>query len=269
MNYENIIRDKLHRLINSIRDYEKAAVAFSGGVDSTLLLYAAQKALGTTNVIALTLVSPVFPVHAITNCRAILKMAFFKGINHKEILAELLQWEGFIENNHKRCYLCKKKMYSLLIASLNNYPGYVLLDGTNADDTKEDRPGYRAVQELNVKTPLLNAGLQKTEIRKLARDVGFSNHNLPANSCLATRIPEGTSINEKLLKCIDRAESFLHKIGFSGCRVKPQGTCAIIEVQKVHMNEIIRSQNRARIKAYFLTLDFEIVALSFDQKQFS
>ena len=268
MSSENLTKDKLQCLINSIRQYEKVAIAYSGGIDSTLLLYAAKKALGSVNVLALTLISPVIPENVIDNCRSILKTPFLKGIVHREISADPLQWDDFVENSKERCYLCKKKMYSLLIAAIKDEPDppHILLDGTNLDDTKEDRPGRKALQELDIKTPLFDVGLRKVEIRKLAKEIGLPNHDLPSNSCLATRIPTGTPIDEQLLNRIDRAESFLLKLGFSGCRVRPQGACTVIEVQEKHMEKIVQPPSRAQIKARFSELNFGIVALSFDPR---
>ena len=261
-------QDKFQHLIDSIKQYEKVAIAYSGGIDSTLLLYAAKKALGSANIFALTLISPVIPEHVIDNCRAILKTPFFKGIGHNEIPADPLQWDDFVENSNERCYLCKKKMYSLLIEAIKDEPDpqYTLLDGTNLDDTKEDRPGRKALQELDIKTPLLDVGLRKAEIRKLAKEIGLPNHDLPSNSCLATRIPTGTPIDEQLLNRIDSAESFLLKLGFSGCRVRPRGACTIIEVQEKHMEKIVQPLSRTQIKACFSDLSFGIVALSFDSR---
>ncbi len=264
MNRESMTQNKLHSLIESIREYGKVAVAYSGGIDSTLLLYAAKEALGATNVVALTLVSSVIPVHVIASCRSILRESFFEGITHIEVPAEPFQWEDFVKNSAERCYFCKSKMYSLLIGYMADEPSRVLLDGTNVDDTREERPGRRALQELGIKTPLLDAGLRKKEIRKLARGIGLPNHDLPSNSCLATRIPTGTTIDEELLKRIDLAESFLLKIGFSGCRVKPQGLYTIIEVQEVDMEKIVHPSNRDQVKVYFSSLNFEVVALSFN-----
>lgn len=257
---------KLYSLIENISQYEKVAVAYSGGIDSSLLLYAAKTALSADNVVALTLISSVVPTYAVQNCRSLLKESIFKGISHREILVNPFEWEGFTENRRDRCYLCKRRMYLTLIDSMKNSPFYILLDGTNVDDTKEDRPGRKALQELNVKTPLLEAGLRKDEIRLLAEEIGLSNHDLPSNSCLATRIPTGMCIEEEMLIRIDQAESFLVREGFSGCRVKPCGKYTIVEVQASQMKEIIRPENRNRIRMFFSSLNFRSVALSLEQR---
>lgn len=268
MKPENMTEDRLRRLIDSIKQYERAAVAYSGGTDSTLLLYAAKEALGAVNVTALTLVSPVIPANVVSNCRAVLNTPLLSGIVHKEIPADPLQWDDFVKNSKQRCYLCKKKMYSLLIEAIKDEPGlpYILMDGTNLDDTEEDRPGLKALQELNIVKPLLAIGLRKVEIRKLAREIGLPNHNLPSNSCLATRIQTGTSIDEELLNRIDQAESFLQEIGFSGCRVRPRGVFTIIEVQHKDMAKIVQPLVRDQIRRNFSDLDFGVVALSFDTR---
>ncbi len=263
MRCEDLIQDKWNSLIDSISQYGKTAVAYSGGIDSTLLLYAAKEALGPENVIALTLLSSVIPEQAVINCRSTLREPLFTGITHREITANPLDWEDFVENSRERCYLCKKKMYSLLIEAIRGGPLYVLIDGTNVDDTAEDRPGHMALQELGVKTPLLYAGFKKKEIRKLAREKGLSNHDLPSNSCLAARIQTGTKIDAQTLKRIDQAESFLLKIGFSGSRVKPRGSFVVIEVQAADMEKIISSPHRKMITTYFSSLNLGDVALSF------
>lgn len=263
---EDFIQGKWNSLIDSISQYGKTAVAYSGGIDSTLLLYAAKEALGPENVVALTLVSPVIPEQVIINCRSILRGPLFTGITHKEIPANPLDWEDFAENSKERCYLCKKKMYSLLLEVMRGKPPYILIDGTNVDDTAEDRPGHRALQELGVKTPLLYAGFKKKEIRKLAREKGLSNHNLPSNSCLATRIQTGTKIDAQTLKRIDQAESFLLKIGFLGSRVKPRGSIVIIEVEAADMEKIVSTPHRKLITTYFVSLKFENVALNFNHR---
>ena len=262
MNDQSITSAKLYWLIENISQYEKVAVAYSGGIDSSLLLYAAKTALGAGNVVALTLISSVVPTYAVQNCRTLLKESIFNGISHREILVNPFEWDDFTKNSGDRCYFCKKRMYLTLIDSMKNSPFFILFDGTNVDDTKEDRPGRKAVQELNVKTPLLEAGLRKNEIRILAKKVGLSNYDLPSNSCLATRIPTGMCIKEEMLNRIDQAESFLVREGFSGCRVKPYESYTVIEVQASQMKDVIRPENRNRIKEFFASLNFLAVALS-------
>jgi len=260
------VQEKLNLLIESLKCHKKVAVAFSGGVDSTLLLYAANRALGAGNVVALTVVSVISPTHAIENCRSVFLKHFSSEVIHKEICADPLKWNDFVENSSDRCYYCKKRMYSLLLDSMISSVDYVLLDGTNTDDVKEQRPGRRAIEELGVQTPLFDAGLSKHEIRKIAKAVGLSNHALPSNSCLATRIPVSTVIDEKKLKRIDRAEVFLMELGFAGCRVKPQGEFTVIEVLVEDVVRIVLPFYRDKIKSFFKYQGFGTVALSFKER---
>lgn len=266
MSAKNVADDKLALLVNSLHQFKKVAVAFSGGIDSTLLLYAAKKALGKGNVIALTLLSPIVPSYNAENCRNVFRKHFFDEVEFRGVFADPLKWGKFVDNGLERCYFCKKEMYTILISEMKKDGYQVLLDGTNADDIKEDRPGLKAVQELDVQTPLLNAGLSKLVIRDIAKSVGLINYDLPSNSCLATRVPLGTKIDKEILDRIDKAESFLLDAGFPGCRVKPYGSYAVIEIQAVDMHGIIVPKKRHLISSYFSSLNLGTVALSFKER---
>ncbi|WP_457575616.1 ATP-dependent sacrificial sulfur transferase LarE, partial [Desulfomarina sp.] len=188
----------------------RVVVAFSGGVDSTLLLYAAIESIGPANVTAATLSSNIVPTIAAENCKQVFSRHFARKILLKEVKTDPFSWEGFTDNSVKRCYFCKKNMYRCLLDTLCR-PGkdVSLIDGTNSDDLKADRPGYMALLELGVATPLADADLKKKEIRALARNFGLINFNKASNSCLATRIPTGTELNTAILRSVDRAEKFL------------------------------------------------------------
>ncbi len=257
---------KFARLITSIQQYDRVAVAYSGGVDSTLLLYAAKTALGPGKVVAFTILSSLSPSYAVEKWRSVFLEHFSGEVEHKEINTDPLAWQEFVENGSKRCYFCKKHMYSLLKDSMKGEDCYILFDGTNTDDMKEDRPGLKAIRELDIKTPLFDVDLSKDEIRKIAKEIGLSNYDLPSNSCLATRIPTTRIIDKKILKRINRAETFLLEIGFSGCRVRPIGSYAIIEVQAADVDKISQLLIRNKITSYFNSLSFYDVALSFTQR---
>lgn len=254
---------KYDRLIKAITSFDKVAVAYSGGIDSTLLLYAAKTALGSDKVIALTIISSVSPTYAVQKLRSVFREHFSVEVKHKEINADPLAWKDFVKNDLKRCYFCKKNMYSLLKDSMKDEEYHILLDGTNTDDIRDDRPGLKAILEMGVKTPLLDADLSKVEIRKIAKEIGLSNHSLPSNSCLATRVASCRIIDKEILERIDLAETFLLKAGFAGCRVKTTGSYAIIEVQAADIDKILRPVNRNKITTYFHSLNFDEVGLNF------
>jgi len=254
---ENRAWEKFDSLLCAISRYDKVAVAYSGGVDSSLLLYAAKTALtGPGKVIALTAISPLCSSYSITGWRTVFNDHFAGEVEHREINMNILENRGFVSNNSGRCYICKKIMYSLLTSSTINEGFRTLLDGTNSDDLEEQRPGLQAIRELGVKTPLSDAGLNKDEIRQLAKDAGLSNHALPSNSCLATRVVPATKITLEMLQCINHAELFMLKLGFSGCRVKPQSKYTRIELEAGNIENIADPTIKSRITSYFIRNKF-------------
>ena len=257
---------KFARLITSIQQYDRVAVAYSGGVDSTLLLYAAKTALGPGKVVAFTMLSSLSPSYAVEKLRSVFLEHFLGEVEHKEINTDPLAWKEIVANGSKRCYFCKKNMYSLLKDSMKGEDYYILFDGTNTDDIKEDRPGLKAIRERGIKTPLLDVDLNKAEIRKIAKEIGLSNHDLPSNSCLATRVPTTRKIDKEILKRINSAETYLLEMGFSGCRVRPIGSYAIIEIQAADFDKIFHPARMNKITSYFHSLSFDDVALSFTQR---
>jgi len=254
--------NKFDLLINSLRPYRKIAIAFSGGVDSTLLLHAAMTALGSKNVIALYARSTFSSAASIAGSYMVYARNFPHAPAMREIEIAPLSWPEIIANDINRCYHCKKKMYTILQKAMEVAGYATLADGTNLDDQQEERPGLRAVGELQVITPLADVGLTKSEVRRLAEKFGLSNHDLPSNSCLATRIPHNTPITEKTLRVIESAEVFLHNHGFIGCRVRVQHLCTIIEVQEQDVIAFMEPANRTRVQLYFHDLQLAPVALS-------
>jgi uncharacterized protein len=191
-------------------------VAFSGGVDSTLLVKAAVDALGETPT-ALHLVTCLQLKGEREQARVLVKEA---GGRLEEIEADPLSWPEFVANPPDRCYHCKKRLYRLLLERCSSLGIPHLADGTNADDLQTDRPGLKALEENDIPTPLALAGLTKKEIRQLSREFGLSSWNLFSSSCLATRIPSGIAITRPQLETVAEMEHFLHNLGFQGCRVR-------------------------------------------------
>lgn len=223
------LADKLSRLQNQLGSCDRVMVAYSGGVDSSLLLRVACDCLGPERVTALHGVSCLIPVPEQKKAQRLVTAPDGIGCSYLAVKLTPLRWPEFAANSERRCYFCKKKMYQALQAAL---PGdeLFLFDGTNSDDLLTDRPGLAAIRELSVQTPLAAARLNKKDIRSLARQMGLSNWNQPANSCLATRIPTHQKITGILLKQIRRAEQFLCTKGFPGCRVKAGKNLTVIEV---------------------------------------
>ncbi len=248
-------------LLNILKRHKKIGVAFSGGVDSTLLLHAAQEAVGVANVIAVFCLSTLLSSRQKMNCRNVLSVNFPHDTRYIELELFPLKWREFTENSKLRCYYCKKKIFSSCINALVEHECFVLMDGSHVDDLEKDRPGLRAVQELGVETPLAKAGFTKIDIRSAARLSALVNHGLPSNSCLATRIQENCKIEEKLLRKIEAAENFIEKLGFIGCRVKPRDFSTVVELQ---VDDLKRFDGpiRDKCKKFFYKIGFESKVLS-------
>ena len=202
------------------------AVAFSGGVDSTYLLHEAVKA-GKEKVTALIMKTPSVPEReldeAVTFCKS-------RGISFFVLPADPFSVEGFRENGRDRCYICKHFLFSALLEKAKEEGIPFVADGTNADDTKEFRPGLKALKELDIRSPLAEAGLTKKEIRELSEKEGLPTWNKPSFSCLATRFPYGEELTVEKLRRTEAAENLLAELGFTQRRVRVHGNLARIEV---------------------------------------
>ena len=202
------------------------AVAFSGGVDSTYLLHEAVKA-GKEKVTALIMKTPSVPEReldeAVTFCKS-------RGISFFVLPADPFSAAGFKENGRDRCYICKHFLFSALLEKAKEEGIPFVADGTNADDRKEFRPGLRALKELDIRSPLAEAGLTKKEIRELSEKEGLPTWNKPSFSCLATRFPYGEELTVEKLRRTEAAENLLADLGFTQRRVRVHGDLARIEV---------------------------------------
>ena len=207
------------------------AVAFSGGVDSTYLLHEAVKA-GKEKVTALIMKTPSVPEReldeAVTFCKS-------RGISFFVLPADPFSAAGFRENGRDRCYICKHFLFSALLEKAKEEGIPFVADGTNADDTKEFRPGLKALKELDIRSPLAEAGLTKKEIRELSEKEGLSTWNKPSFSCLATRFPYGEELTVEKLRRTEAAENLLAELGFTQRRVRVHGNLARIEVLPVEI----------------------------------
>ena len=202
------------------------AVAFSGGVDSTYLLHEAVKA-GKEKVTALIMKTPSVPERELNEAVAFCKS---RDISFFVLPADPFSAAGFRENGRDRCYICKHFLFSALLEKAKEEGIPFVADGTNADDTKEFRPGLRALKELDIRSPLAEAGLTKKEIRELSEKEGLPTWNKPSFSCLATRFPYGEELTVEKLRRTEAAENLLAELGFTQRRVRVHGNLARIEV---------------------------------------
>lgn len=251
--------EKYERLKHILRSMKKIAVAFSGGVDSSLLLYAALEVRGDEAVYALHARSVLTATDS-----EIVEFHAKNFRDHKNLIifhVDPLSWPEFIEQSGKRCYFCKKRTYAEFLTFTKKLDECELIDGTNRDDLQEFRPGLDAVSEYSVKTPLIEAGLGKKEIRFLAQLFGLENYNTPSNSCLATRLFNTEKIEKSNLTAIKEIEKKLKKIGFIGCRAKIQGSDIVIELRNQDFNNFSQRHNRIAVIRVCRKYGFEKVLL--------
>lgn len=221
------MEEKYARLGTILQEMGKTVIAFSGGVDSTFLLKAALQFLGSEHVLAVTADSETYPVREKEEAIAIAKEL---GAPHEIIHTSELAIPGYAENTANRCYFCKNSLFDHLIPIAQQRGYHHVAFGAIADDLGEHRPGLTAAHERGVRAPLLEAGLQKWEIRHLSREFGLRTWDKPSFACLSSRIPYGEMITAEKLSMIDRAEDFLIQLGFRQVRVRQHGNLARIEV---------------------------------------
>ena len=218
--------EKEKKLVVLLEKCMPLAVAFSGGVDSTYLLHEAVKA-GKEKVTALIMKTPSVPERELDEAVAFCKS---RGISFFVLPADPFSAAGFRENGRDRCYICKHFLFSALLEKAKEEGIPFVADGTNADDRKEFRPGLRALKELDIRSPLAEAGLTKKEIRELSEKEGLPTWNKPSFSCLATRFPYGEELTVEKLRRTEAAENLLAELGFTQRRVRVHGNLARIEV---------------------------------------
>jgi uncharacterized protein len=244
------------RLLASLGDLEQTAVAFSGGADSGLLLAAAVQAC-SGQVVALTAVAPFMVRQEISDA-----VAFAAGLGIRHELVELPMPEAMTDNPPERCYHCKRALYELLIATAERLGCTSILDGTNLDDMQDYRPGLRAVNELGVRTPLVDCAIGKADVRRLSQGLGLSTWDKATNTCLLTRLPFGTPVSMPMLQRIEEAERALIARGFHAVRVRAHGQLARIEVDAGERERALREG--PALVATLKSLGFEYVALDLE-----
>jgi uncharacterized protein len=252
-----LLQEKYELLKDIIEKKKSAAIAFSGGVDSTFLLRVAKEVL-EDKLIAVTATSSTYPERELKEA---IKYSEDIGVTHIIISSEELDIEGFASNPKNRCYYCKKELYTKInnIASANGVD-YVF-DGSNLDDTEDYRPGMQAAKELYVVSPLKEAGLTKNDIRDLSKELGLPTWNKPSFACLSSRFPYGNKITLPKLNMVDKAEQFLLDIGLTQVRVRHHGEIARIEVEPSERENFFDIEVMNRIGNEFKKIGFTYVTL--------
>ncbi|MCR5268832.1 MAG: ATP-dependent sacrificial sulfur transferase LarE [Lachnospiraceae bacterium] len=254
---EKSLMEKYEKLKNTLASYGSAAIAFSSGVDSTFLLYAAKEAL-SDNLIAVTASSCSFPVRELHEAEEYCKKM---GVRHFIVQSEELEIEGFSHNPKNRCYLCKRELF-LKIGALAKEQGMnAVLEGSNLDDLGDYRPGLKAIEELGVKSPLRELGFTKAEIRELSEAFAIPTWNKPSFACLASRFPYGEEITEEKLKMVEQAEELLLGLGFHQLRVRIHGDVARIELMPSEFEKFMEEKIRELVYTKFREYGFSYVAL--------
>lgn len=252
-----LLLDKYEKLKKYLCSLESVAVAFSGGVDSSFLLYAARDALGD-KVIAVTASSCSFPVRELKEATDFCKN---HGIHHIVVKSEELEIEGFSHNPKNRCYLCKKELFERIKGIAECEGLKEVVEASNLDDNGDYRPGLLAVAELGVKSPLRLTGFTKEQIRILSKHFGLATWNKQSFACLSSRFPYGEEITEKKLEMVDRAEQLLLDAGFNQVRVRIHGLIARIEVLPSEFGKLIRNDIRNEIYSKLKKIGFSYVTM--------
>ncbi|MBA4348781.1 MAG: TIGR00268 family protein [Thermodesulfovibrio sp.] len=251
--------EKFQRLLNILKEMQSAVLAFSGGVDSTFLLKAIKES--GINALAVTAFSEIMPE---SDMRFAEDMAGLIGIRHKVIKTSELNNPEFVRNTVNRCFYCKDGLFTLL-SEIADGEGYkFVIDGSNVDDLSDWRPGKKAAVKYGVRSPLVEAGFSKEEIRELSKVLDLPTWSKPASPCLSSRFPYGVEITKEGLKRVEQAEEFLKNLSFHELRVRSHNDTARIEVRTDEIDKLLGKGLREMIVIKLKELGFKHVAVDLE-----
>jgi uncharacterized protein len=252
------VKEKHEKLKAIFKAMGKVLVAYSGGVDSTLLLKVAKDTLGEGNVLAVTALSPLYPDRELAGAK---KLTQEMGARHLLIESNELEIEGFSKNPPDRCYYCKRELFGELKSLAQKEAIAFIVEGSTLDDEKDHRPGRRAVQELGIRSPLKEAMFTKGEVRELSNALGLNTWDKPSFACLASRFPYGQEITLEELKMIDEAEAFLLGLGFKQVRVRHHGDLARIEIYREEIERLLDRSLREKVVSHLKKIGYHYVTV--------
>lgn len=251
------LQEKVDRLYDCLRDYEKVIVAFSGGVDSTFLAEAAQHALGD-NALAVTAISDSYPIREMKAAQDIAKQI---GIRFETVNTEELELEGYASNPTNRCFFCKTELFDKLHPIADKYNVGTIVYGAIPDDVGDHRPGMDAAKQMGIQAPLIDVDITKAEIREISKAWDLPTWDKPAFACLSSRFPYGMRITRALLRQVDDAEQYLYDLGIRQFRVRHHGELARIELEADEMSRFYQKETRTRINEHFRSIGYAHVTL--------